>query len=676
MTTLARVLGGALILASAWVVFAVAGLSGAVYVLLFALATVPGLPLGFAMFGRHHAAGWIAGTLLGYALTALTCWAIVFLGVASLPAFILGWGALGAFTWIGITRIRDRSAQPLVDLPAWSREGTAALLLVLLLVPALVGPPFSKIGAIDAEGNRLYRAYFTADFVWHTALVAEMTKHTQPPRNPYLASEPVHYYWTYFLVPATIASLTHRNVEQALELNAFCAALLFISAIYLAAWAAVPAHPFAVALAVALTTVAASAEGLAAIVDLIRRGQSLAVLRELNIDAISSWAFKGLRIDNLPRAMWYTPQHAMACALGLLAVPVAIWAGVRARPGAIALAGAALAASVTFNPLLGAAFSAIYGIAILLDATRQGAGRRGIGHHAIAAALALAAVGWCFLNQMTDGAGSALHIGFVNPARNAPLVTFLLSFGPILLPAVVGLWPNSSSFLSRARPAIAGVALSILLMFFVTLTVDIFWVGFRAGNLFSVFVPALVARGFVALGSPRWKPVGIGLALLTLVLGLPTTIIDAYNTQDVGNRLMSVGGFHWTIALTPAQQEGLAWIRTQTAADAVVQAEPVIRERETWTLIPSFAERRMAAGLPISLMHVPAYDEKSEQVRRIHASMDADAAWRIAKELRIDYLYVDGTERAAYPAVSKFDAHPEYFTPVFTNAEVGVYRIR
>ena len=84
----------------------------------------------------------------------------------------------------------------------------------------------------------------------------------------------------------------------------------------------------------------------------------------------------------------------------------------------------------------------------------------------------------------------------------------------------------------------------------------------------------------------------------------------------------------------------------------------------------------MAAGLPISLMHVPAYDQKSEQVRQIYASTDADAAWRAAKRLLIDYLYVDGTERAAYPAVSKFDAHPEYFTPVFTNAEVGVYRVK
>ena len=542
MTGLTRALGAALILSSAWVVLAVGGPSGILYVLLLALATIPGLPLGFALFGRRHAASWIAGTLFGYALTALACWAIVYLGVASPPAFILGWGVLCASTWTGAAAIRGRDAQPLVDLPAWGPAGTAALLLVLLLVPALVGRPFSKIGAVDADGNRLYRAYFTADFVWHTALVAEMTKHTHPPRNPYLASEPVHYYWTYFLVPATLASLANRNVEQALELNAFCAALLFISAIYLAAWAAVPAHPFAVALAVMLTTVAASAEGLAAIVDLVRRGQSLAVLRELNIDAISSWAFKGLRIDNLPRAMWYTPQHALACALGLLSVPVAIWGGVRARAGAIALAGAALAASVAFNPLLGATFSTVYGVTILIDAARQGAGRRGIGRHAIAAGMVLAAVGWCILNQMTDGAGSALHVGFAAPARNAPLVTILLSFGPILVPAIIGLWPNGASFVSRAWPAIVGVALSILLMFFVTLTVDIFWVGFRAGNLFSVFVPALVARGLIAPVHRGGDRSGIGLALLTLVLGLPTTIIDAYNTQDVGNRLMSVGG--------------------------------------------------------------------------------------------------------------------------------------
>src|SRR5439155_14797044 len=119
--------------------------------------------------------------------------------------------------------------------------------------------------------------------------------------------------------------------------------------------------------AVGLTFVGASAEGLAAIVDLVRRGQPLSGLRDLNIDAVAAWAFKGLRIDDLPRAMWYTPHHASAYALGLLVVPVAIFGGIGARAGAILMAGCALAASVALNPLVGAVFCGVYGLAICFD---------------------------------------------------------------------------------------------------------------------------------------------------------------------------------------------------------------------------------------------------------------------------------------------------------------------
>ena len=48
-------------------------------------------------------------------------------------------------------------------------------------------------------GTRWYRAYFTADFVWHTALTAELGRYDSPPRNPYMASQALHYYWTYYL---------------------------------------------------------------------------------------------------------------------------------------------------------------------------------------------------------------------------------------------------------------------------------------------------------------------------------------------------------------------------------------------------------------------------------------------------------------------------------------------
>jgi uncharacterized membrane protein len=169
-----------------------------------------------------------------------------------------------------------------------------------------------------------------------------------------------------------------------------------------------------------------------------------------------------------------------------------------------------------------------------------------------------------------------------------------------------------------------------------------------------------------------------GLAWLVtvgvLAAGLPTTVIDAFNAQDVENTHEGIG-IRWTIRLTPEEQEGLAWIRANTPQTAVVQADPQSRGRDTWSLIPSFAERRMAAGQPISLMHVPEYDIRSDEVQKIYAYADAERAWRSAMSLGIDYLWVDATERAAYPNVAKFADHPEWFSPVFRNREVTIYRI-
>jgi hypothetical protein len=105
-----------------------------------------------------------------------------------------------------------------------------------------------------------------------------------------------------------------------------------------------------------VAVVAASAEGLYAWWELVSQGRPAQELTDLNIDAMSNWRFKGLRIDSLVRSMWYNPQHSMSAAFGLLAMPIAGIAGVNAPIGAIALAGAALALSTTFNPLIGGCF--------------------------------------------------------------------------------------------------------------------------------------------------------------------------------------------------------------------------------------------------------------------------------------------------------------------------------
>ena len=160
-----------------------------------------------------------------------------------------------------------------------------------------------------------------------------------------------------------------RDIEHSLKVNALCSGVLFIAALVIATWAA-SLSAIGTAFALVLAVVAASAEGLYAWWELVSRGEPLRGLTDLNIDAMSSWRFSGLRVDSLVRSMWYNPQHSLSAALGLLAMPVAGAAGVSAPIGAIVLAGLALGLSTTFNPLIGGLFSLIYGGVVIADAIR------------------------------------------------------------------------------------------------------------------------------------------------------------------------------------------------------------------------------------------------------------------------------------------------------------------
>lgn len=666
MTTASIALAGALLL-SLWLA---AGFGAVLYVVVFGLAIIPGLPLGLTLFGARHPAGWIGGTLLGYGLTQLMLWAIIDVGAASPTAFVLGWVLLGGLTTL-ISRIPKRP--PLIEAPSWTSADLRMLLLVLCLVPLLMAATYRNLGRTDDVGNRYYRAYFTADFLWHAALAHELGKFSLPPRNPYLAPEPMNYYWTYFLLPATTAQLAPAalaDVERTLEANAMLVGLLMMGALFVFVRSGVASSRPA-ALAVVLALLAASAEGLYAIVDLLRSGRPLAVLLDTNIDAITAWEFGGLRVDNMPRSLWYTPQHTTSIALGLTALTVAVLGGAASGLGAALTAGLALGLSTMVNPLIGAACSLLYGATILIDAVRRPGAMRAIGRHALAAVFVAAAVGWAAASRVTDGAASAVDIGFSGFSRRSPLLTLLLSLGPVLVPAAAGLFGARTDQARRAvAVAASGILTGLFLLYFVRVS-EASWVGFRAGQILLVTIPVLLARTFEKLrGASLYALAGV-----ILVVGLPTTVIDAWNAQDIWNRRPGPG-FRWTLWTTPDQQQAFAWIQQHTEPTAIVQMEPMVRGREHWTLIPSFAGRRMAAGLPISLLPVPEYQQRSEIVKRIFETPDPNEAHTLARRMGIDFLYVDSEDLSAYPVgAAKFDANPAHFRPVFRNATVRVYRV-
>jgi hypothetical protein len=649
------------------------GAAAATYVLLFAAAAVPGIPLGIVLFGRTHPAAWVGGALIGYGLMQLVLWLVIATGNARIWAFVAAWVVLCASAVLAARALAGSTA---IAGRAWSRSDLSALLIVALLAAVLMGITYRNLGRSDDNGTRYYRAYFTADFLWHTALANELGKFSMPPRNPYLAPQPMNYYWTYFLLPATAAQLASGpsdapKVQAYLKANAVLVGVLMLAALFILVRSATTTVWPALA-AVVLTVVAASAEGVYAIADLLTDGRSLTTLRDINVDAVTAWPpFNGLRIDSIPRSLWYTPQHTTAIALGLVALTVALLAGAAARPLAIAGAGLCLGLATTMNPLLGAACSLIYGVCVVADAR---SGRDWIGavaRHWVAAVPVAGAVLWGVASRVTEGAASALEIGFDGLSRNDPVLTLLLSLGPVLLPALAGVYGGGTDVERRGRLiGVTGIGLGLVLLYFVRIS-EASWVGFRAGQILQVSIPLLLARTFARLKAVPATAMAAGI----LIVGFPTTLVDTYNAQDIANRRQGPG-FRWTIWVTRPQQEAFDWIRINTKPDEIVQMEPIVRGREHWTLIPSFAGRRMAAGLPISLLPSPEYTKRSEQVRELFATRSVPAARRIAHRLGIAYLYVDSTDAAAYPeGVRKFAEHPSAFEPVFANSEARLYRI-
>jgi hypothetical protein len=670
-TGLAVSLTAATVLWLAWILGG--GPAGWVYLALVALAILPGIPVAAFLFGGRHAATYLAGAALGYPLTALLLWACLPLRMASPAAFVATWTISTALLWAILWPRRAVR----VDLPPWSRRDTLSLALVLLLVPALAGRPFSRLGEQDAEGARLFRAYFTADFLWHMALTAELEKFEWPPRNPYAFEQPLHYYWLHFVPPAVASTVSPAPLPDRigrLTINAIGTGLIFFSSIFLLAWVSSGGHGPVAGLATGLAVLASSAEGLFVIYDHLRVGAPLNLIRYINVDAATAWFFNAFTIDGLQRALWYNPHHSMACASGLTALTIAA-AGRPSFPlPALVVAGLALGLGMMVSPFPAGVIALSFAAGATVRILVARAGVIQVLRLAIAGLPIAAALAWCVFNETVTGAGGDLRFGFYSRSRAMPFGALALAAGPVLVPVIVGLvlgWKK----LTHLWPAVAGVVVSLGFIYLVHLQSESIWIGWRAGQVLLVTAPAIGAVGLLEL-MRRSRAAAWLLILLVFAAGSPTTALDLYNAQDTSNRERGQG-FAWTLEVTEDEWEALTWLRERTRPGMVVQMEPTSRARDTWTLIPSFAERRMAAGQPISLIDQPLYKQASDTVRYMYETPSAEEAWGIARHLGINYIYLDRVERERFPeADAKFATHPDFFTRMFGNDEVDIYWVR
>ena len=133
----------------------------------------------------------------------------------------------------------------------------------------------------------------------------------------------------------------------------------------------------------------------------------------------------------------------------------------------------------------------IYGVAVGADALTGGmAGALFRGMRSLPCRCSLRSPGvqparW----SKVPGRASVRVRGF---SRNHPVLTLLLSVGPMLIPAIPGVWPLRSPNVRAWATGTSGLALGLVMLYLVRIT-DASWVGFRAGQLILVSLPVLLA---------------------------------------------------------------------------------------------------------------------------------------------------------------------------------------
>jgi hypothetical protein len=328
----------------------------------------------------------------------------------------------------------------------------------------------------------------------------------------------------------------------------------------------------------------------------------------------------------------------------------------------------------TFSAIMLTAVAAVVALIVLLPRRAW----KAILPAAIAAAvpLGLATMAAMSLGYV-DRDSSGLVRVLVNPmAITQPVWAIFLSFGPLLLLSILGIalaiWHRTTELMAIG----AIIVVSFAFYFFVDLRGHQYvYVGWRAGHLLFVAFTVLTAYALqeIGRGTTARRITAAAVFAVLAASAAPTFAIDVYNTQDIDNREQAAG-FRWTLVLDRDELEALAWIRALTPQDAVVQIDPFPRDAYTWAYIPAFAERRMAAGLPISMVPLEKYETASREVKTVFTADSGLTAHQRALELGIDYLFVGQPERQANPQLEeRLGQRPDLFQPVFRNNTISIY---
>ena len=673
----AVVLGGAALLAGALAILPALGSLG-LFTLAFLIFTAPGW--GLARFYGGGNLDRVAHTVLAL-FFGLIAGSILFclMRLLHLPGpwpVLAVCASTGGLAWWASRNVADG----VVPLPRLGPADHAAMGGLALLVALVVGPVFANVGRID-DGDLAYRAYFFADLFAHMSVVGELEKRTIPTVNPYLHTEALPYYWTYFTFPTVFSMLQPSlHVDRGLLLMAFTGATLYTMVWYLVG-RALGGSPLASGVAWATVIAATSYEGIALLGYLWQRGAPFAQIRDYNVDALTRWWWEAPSADGLHRLFWYTPQHGTAITAGLLAVATYALArdanGMRRGLFDGLLLGAALMCSSFNGGMLVLWYAAAEIIA--LGRARGGDVVRWFVARGTAAALVVVGFGLLVGLGMIQHSANVAVFRWNTRLLSEPVWLLLMTLGTAPLVATVGIrrmWRQASrAFVAFA--VLAAICLAILLVVELKYHPNTY-VPFRVFHMLYLVCAVWMAFAIDTWQTWRWpaRTTMWAATAILVALALPTVALDWYNTRDIRNVDLNPGGFAWTVRISPGDQAALRFIRRALPIDATVQTDAETRGRATWALIPALGRRRLATGLGLFEPDQTRFEPNMRRIRTLFATADADEAYGYCQRLGIDYLYVGDVERKAYgDGAAKFGRHPTRFKRVFGNSAVDIYEV-
>ena len=298
------------------------------------------------------------------------------------------------------------------------------------------------------------------------------------------------------------------------------------------------AGPGLSALGVALGFVANSYEGADMIRAIIQQGQSFAELKNVNIDAVTRWFYKGMPADGLQRMLLYQPHHLTGYVQALAALWLVGFAEDVTETSVALWAGVLLAFALLFSTFTALIVGLAVGLLFALRLTQQRRWRAAIGCAVLGGVPIVVGVALTKALGYTDDRYGFLLVFGLNPvAVNHLGKVLFLSFGPLLFGGIATIvrW----RWALKDGAAATTLVIAAFAFYFFTNVPDSgdVWVGWRSGHLLLIAFGVMSACALNDVWRIDWSrtvvAIGVSVAIL---LGIPTVVIDVYNAQDVTNR--------------------------------------------------------------------------------------------------------------------------------------------